>query len=42
MPESLFDRPKHFRISLKATMETIEKALPTLVDAASYDSYQGS
>ncbi|WP_430868680.1 aminotransferase class I/II-fold pyridoxal phosphate-dependent enzyme [Demequina aurantiaca] len=38
MPGSLFDRPEHFRISLTATMETIEKALPTLVDAATFGS----
>lgn len=38
MPGSLFDRPEHFRISLTATMETIDKALPVLVDAASFGS----
>ncbi len=34
MPGTLFDCPEHFRISLTATMETIERALPTLVAAA--------
>ncbi|GAA2032168.1 pyridoxal phosphate-dependent aminotransferase [Agromyces tropicus] len=34
MPGTLFDQPAHFRISLTATMETIERALPMLVDAA--------
>lgn len=35
MPGTIFDRPEHFRISLTATMDTIERALPTLVAAAS-------
>jgi aspartate/methionine/tyrosine aminotransferase len=35
MPGSMFDRPEHFRISLTATMETIELALPGLIAAAS-------
>ena len=35
MPGTIFDRPEHFRISLTATMEMIERALPTLVAAAS-------
>lgn len=35
MPGTLFDRPEHFRISLTATMDTIEAALPALVEAAS-------
>ena len=34
MPGSIFDRPEHFRISLTATAETIERALPDLVAAA--------
>ena len=34
MPGTIFDRPQHFRISLTATMETIERALPDLVAAA--------
>jgi aspartate aminotransferase len=34
MPGTVFDRPEHFRISLTATMETIERALPDLVAAA--------
>lgn len=34
MPGSVFDRPAHFRISLTATMDTIERALPVLVDPA--------
>ena len=36
MPGSLFDRPEHFRISLTATMKTIERALPSLIEAASF------
>jgi aspartate/methionine/tyrosine aminotransferase len=34
MPGTIFERPQHFRISLTATMDTIEKALPRLVAAA--------
>jgi aspartate/methionine/tyrosine aminotransferase len=34
MPGTIFDRPQHFRISLTATMETIERALPELLAAA--------
>lgn len=34
MPGRLFDRPGHFRMSLTATMETIERALPLLVAEA--------
>lgn len=34
MPGTLFDQPAHFRISLTATMDTIERALPALVAAA--------
>jgi len=34
MPGSLFDQPHHFRISLTATMQMIEQAIPHLVDAA--------
>ena len=34
MPGLLFDRPGHFRMSLTATMETIERALPLLVAEA--------
>jgi aspartate/methionine/tyrosine aminotransferase len=34
MPGTLFDQPAHFRISLTATMDMIERALPTLVEAA--------
>lgn len=33
MPGTLFDQPAHFRISLTATMDMIERALPTLVEA---------
>jgi aspartate/methionine/tyrosine aminotransferase len=33
MPGSLFDQPQHFRISLTATMPTIERALPVILDA---------
>lgn len=35
MPGRLFDQPHHFRISLTATMETIERALPHIVEVAS-------
>ena len=35
MPGTIFDRPEHFRVSLTATMDTIERALPALVEAAS-------
>ncbi|WP_169580973.1 MULTISPECIES: aminotransferase class I/II-fold pyridoxal phosphate-dependent enzyme [Microbacterium] len=34
MPGTLFDQPQHFRISLTATMETIERALPHFVAVA--------
>ena len=34
MTGTIFDRPEHFRISLTATMDTIERALPQLVAAA--------
>lgn len=34
MPGTLFDQPAHFRISLTATMDMIERALPTLLEAA--------
>ncbi|WP_062466345.1 aminotransferase class I/II-fold pyridoxal phosphate-dependent enzyme [Demequina maris] len=34
MPGTLFDRPGHFRLSLTATNEAIEKALPALLDEA--------
>jgi aspartate/methionine/tyrosine aminotransferase len=34
MPGTIFDRPEHFRLSLTATMDTIERALPQLVAAA--------
>ena len=34
MSGTIFDRPEHFRISLTATMETIERALPHLKAAA--------
>lgn len=34
MPGTIFDRPEHFRISLTATMDMIERALPDLVAAA--------
>jgi len=34
MPGTVFNRPEHFRISLTATMETIERALPSLEAAA--------
>ncbi|MFE5408008.1 aminotransferase class I/II-fold pyridoxal phosphate-dependent enzyme [Microbacterium sp. NPDC056569] len=32
MPGSLFEQPHHFRISLTATMTTIERAIPHLVE----------
>ena len=35
MSGTIFDQPQHFRISLTATMDTIERALPDLVAAAS-------
>jgi aspartate aminotransferase len=34
MPGTIFDRPEHFRVSLTATMDTIDRALPRLVAAA--------
>lgn len=34
MPGSLFDRPRHFRISLTATMTTIDRSLPTFAALA--------
>ena len=34
MPGTLFGRPAHFRISLTATADMIERALPELVAAA--------
>jgi aspartate aminotransferase len=34
MPGTLFDRPEHFRISLTATMDTIERALPSVLEVA--------
>ncbi|WP_127819752.1 aminotransferase class I/II-fold pyridoxal phosphate-dependent enzyme [Microbacterium sp. CPCC 204701] len=34
MPGTLFDRPEHFRISLTATMEMIDRALPHLLDVS--------
>lgn len=34
MPGTLFGQPQHFRISLTATMETIERALPHFVAVA--------
>ncbi|WP_084126449.1 aminotransferase class I/II-fold pyridoxal phosphate-dependent enzyme [Demequina sp. NBRC 110054] len=34
MPGRLFERPGHFRISLTATMESLERALPALLAAA--------
>ena len=34
MPGTHFEQPAHFRISLTATMDTIERALPVLVAAA--------
>ncbi|WP_395244973.1 aminotransferase class I/II-fold pyridoxal phosphate-dependent enzyme [Agromyces sp. MMS24-K17] len=33
MPGTLFDRPGHFRVSLTATMDMIERALPELIAA---------
>ncbi|MFE7844101.1 aminotransferase class I/II-fold pyridoxal phosphate-dependent enzyme [Microbacterium sp. NPDC057407] len=32
MPGTLFDQPEHFRISLTATMATIDRALPDILD----------
>lgn len=32
MPGTLFDQPHHFRISLTATMPTIERALPVILE----------
>ena len=34
MPGTLFDRPEHFRISLTATIDMIERALPHLLDVS--------
>lgn len=34
MPGTLFDQPRHFRMSLTATMETIDRALPDLAQVA--------
>lgn len=34
MPGTLFDQPHHFRISLTATMDSIERAIPPLVEVA--------
>ena len=34
MPGTLFDRPHHFRMSLTATMDTIDRALPVLTEVA--------
>lgn len=34
MPGTLFAQPRHFRISLTATMEMIDRAVPHLVDVA--------
>jgi aspartate/methionine/tyrosine aminotransferase len=34
MPGTIFDRPAHFRVSLTATMDMIDRALPALVAAA--------
>ncbi len=34
MPGRLFERPGHFRISLTATLESLERALPALLAAA--------
>lgn len=34
MPGTLFDQPHHFRISLTATMDTIERALPAILEVA--------
>jgi aspartate aminotransferase len=34
MPGTLFAQPHHFRISLTATMDTIERALPAILDGA--------
>ncbi|QKJ18208.1 aminotransferase class I/II-fold pyridoxal phosphate-dependent enzyme [Microbacterium hominis] len=33
MPGTLFDVPTHFRISLTATSDTVERALPALIEA---------
>jgi len=34
LPGTVFDRPGHFRISLTATMEMLERALPALREVA--------
>lgn len=34
MPGTLFDRPEHFRISLTATMDMIDRALPHLLEVS--------
>ena len=34
MPGTLFDQPHHFRISLTATMDAIERAIPHLVEVS--------
>jgi len=34
MPGTLFDQPHHFRVSLTATMDMIEAALPAVLEVA--------
>ena len=34
MPGTLFDQPHHFRMSLTATMDMIDRALPHLTEVA--------
>ncbi|TDN92062.1 aminotransferase class I/II-fold pyridoxal phosphate-dependent enzyme [Microbacterium sp. BK668] len=34
MPGTLFDQPHHFRVSLTATMDTIERAIPHVLEVA--------
>lgn len=34
MPGTLFDQPRHYRISLTATMDMIERALPDILEVA--------
>jgi aspartate aminotransferase len=34
MPGTLFDQPQHFRVSLTATMDMIDRALPTILAVA--------
>ncbi len=41
MPGTLFDQPHHFRVSLTATMPTIDRALPTILEVAAALAHPG-